>query len=132
MAETYLTTRNRKVREMKFSIDPERLSARIVAAESANAASRAASEDEMEARQKLQALKSRVARDAERYRAGDRQDFIKASQAEIEKLEADIERLKAKKDQLTEKWQHLGAIRDRCEAYATPRRPGFFIRETIA
>ncbi|RWM21741.1 MAG: hypothetical protein EOR73_10025 [Mesorhizobium sp.] len=116
----------------KFSVDPERLSARIVAAESANAASRAASRDEMEAREKLQTLKLRVAKVAERYMAGDRQDFINASQTEIEKLEADIERLKAKKDQLSEKWQHLAAIRGRCEAYATPRQPGFFIKGTIA
>jgi hypothetical protein len=111
---------------MKFTIDPERLSARIVDADSANSASLAASRDEQEARQKLAALKIRIATEAERYRyVGGAAEFAAEKQAEIEKLEAEILKLKAKKDQLTEKWQHLAAIKDRCETYATPRQPGW-------
>ncbi|BCH18864.1 hypothetical protein [Mesorhizobium sp. L-2-11] len=104
----------------KFSIDPERLATITAAADGAHAVLMNASEAEREARQKLFALKQRVARYAHQ------KGFAEEHQPEIEKLEAEIGRLKDKKDQLSESWHHLKQVSSRCEEYAAPRRGSSF------
>ncbi|MER9870829.1 hypothetical protein NKJ35_27250 [Mesorhizobium sp. M0136] len=114
----------------KFSVDQQRLSARIASAEGANAACLSAGEDERAARDKLAAVRAKAQRDSERYRLSD--DDIAEKQAEIAKLEAEVVRLKAAKDLLNDKWVHLGAIADLCREYAEPRKPSFFLAGAIA
>ncbi|MER9712843.1 hypothetical protein NKJ13_21630 [Mesorhizobium sp. M0174] len=117
-------------RMRKFSVDQQRLSARIAAAEGANAACLSAGEDERAVRDKLAAVRAKAQRDSERYRLSN-DDFAKHRE-EIAKLEAEIVRLKAAKDLLNDKWVHLGAIADRCQEYAEPRKSMFFLAGAIA
>ncbi|MER9773281.1 hypothetical protein [Mesorhizobium sp. M0220] len=108
----------------KFTIDPQRLAAISAAADGAHAVLLNAGEAEREARQKLFELKQRVARYDDRRFA---KAFAEEQQPEIEKLEAEVARLVEKKNQLSEKWDHLGRIKASCEEYAEPRRPQLFI-----
>ncbi|MER9596697.1 hypothetical protein [Mesorhizobium sp. M0244] len=110
-----------------FSIDPERLAASIAAAEGANAASIAASRDEMEARSKLQRVLAKISA-GERFGNSKKhmeshEDLAKIQQKEVAALEAEIKQLKVRKDLLTEKWIHLASIAGRCREYATGHQP---------